>query len=363
MKDANGEHTAPAMGILINLPGAQNPLYHRIVLDELRILGSRGALVPLPQQCAGCRNLAELYVLVFSRLEERHQHESFPNAVPQLFRLLWVAKRGLSEAEARDLLGTNHTPLPAAYWSPLRLAIGSCVAIRGGLLSLMTESARTAVEARYLSKPGAKTETHVALASWFRTRPPSARRFEELSWHLLVIDHAPALLALLTEPATLAVLPESMLEVWKSRAAWLEDRHQQRAWLYLEAEAFSHNGPAALTAGNLLLDLGYANRAATFYHLAMRDPECRPAARTNLAAALTVYGKIPAALEQFALIEEAAHAQRRWRDAAHAAMQQFNLQNEPGSSAEAEACAVRQQKYAEASGSADVLALCHQTRG
>ena len=46
------------------------------------------------------------------------------NVVRESLVRLWAARRGLSETELLESLGTAGSPLPRAVWSPLYLAAG-----------------------------------------------------------------------------------------------------------------------------------------------------------------------------------------------------------------------------------------------
>ena len=80
------------------------------------------------------------------------------------FSALFAARKGLSEPELLDVLGTNGEPLPHATWAPLFLAAEDGLVTAGGYLRFATDVHRQAVHDRYTPGP----PVHAELANYFR---------------------------------------------------------------------------------------------------------------------------------------------------------------------------------------------------
>lgn len=201
---------------------AKNPLYLRALLDELRVYGYHGP--PLDNRIdhyltAG--SVAELYTKILTRCEQDYERDR-PGLVKDAMSLLWAARRGLSEAELLDLLGSPCAPLPQAYWSPLYLQAESFLVNRSGLLGFFHDYVLKAVEARYLPKevPQRAQATHLRLADYFADRDLGPRKIDELPWQLSQAQAWDRLYALLAEmPFFTAAWEANPLEV---RARWAE---------------------------------------------------------------------------------------------------------------------------------------------
>jgi len=159
-----------------------NPLYLRALLDELRLWGEYKLDKPVDYYLAA-PSVDSLYELILKRYEADYERDR-PGLVRDTFTMLWAARRGLSEAELLDLLGTDGQPLPRAYWSQLFLAAEPSLTSRSGLLGFFHEYLRTAVERRYLQDAVSAHTAHVGLADYFTARELGPRTIDELPWQL-----------------------------------------------------------------------------------------------------------------------------------------------------------------------------------
>jgi hypothetical protein len=237
----------------------QAPMYLRVAMDELRIVGRHELLDKQVTGHIAAGDLAEL----FDRVLQRVLRTSEPTGelVSRALSHLWIARRGLSENELRELLGDSGQSLPALVWSPARIALTPLVVYRGGVLSIVSASCRIAVERRLLASIEAKLQVHRQLLMYFRAQPPSRRRFDEAPWHAIATDDARGLLALLLDVPTLALLDEYGLLQWRTHARWLHRRHRIAAWCELEPEACMGDPAAMVTAADLCASLGNWSRA------------------------------------------------------------------------------------------------------
>ncbi len=207
-------------------PATANPLYLRTVLEELRQLGVRERLEDEIDRYLEAGDLADLFGRVLCRWEQDFERNR-PGLVGAAMSLLWAARRGLAEAELRDLLGDASGPLPQADWSPLRLAAGELVATCDGLVSIAHPHLRRAVERRYVADEALARAAHLRLAGYFDAHTDGERRNEELPWQLARAGAWDGLAHLLADPASLAAL-------------WRRDKHEAQAyWAQVEADSES----------------------------------------------------------------------------------------------------------------------------
>ena len=116
-------------------PQSANGLYLTTLLNELRLFGSHEELDRRIGWYLEAANPSELYGKVIARWEQDYgkSDPACDNVVRESLARLWAARRGLSETELLESLGTEGSPLPRAVWSPLFLATGDALVNRGGL--------------------------------------------------------------------------------------------------------------------------------------------------------------------------------------------------------------------------------------
>jgi tetratricopeptide (TPR) repeat protein len=173
-----------------------NALYLRTVLSELRQHGDHFTLGALIEQLLAAPTPDDLLELVFTRYERDFERDR-PGLVRDAFSALFAARKGLSEPELLDLLGTNGEPLPHAMWAPLFLAAEDGLVTAGGYLRFATDVHRQAVRDRYTPGPPA----HAQLASYFRTQPLGTRVVDELPWHQLAAGDMDGLVGTISDLA------------------------------------------------------------------------------------------------------------------------------------------------------------------
>lgn len=160
-----------------------NPLYLRTVLDQIRILGQPELLDVSLSNYLRANSMSELFQLMLSRFERDYERDR-PGLVMDSMSFLGTARRGLSELELLDVLGTGSRRLPAALWAPIRCALGRVLIDHSGVLCFAHAAFFEAVRARYMSKPEEQIGVHTSLADYFEIHIGKARSIEELPWHL-----------------------------------------------------------------------------------------------------------------------------------------------------------------------------------
>jgi tetratricopeptide (TPR) repeat protein len=163
-------------------PQSSNPLYLRTLLEELRLFGIHEKLNIQIDSYLEAISPETLYEKILARYEQDYERDR-KNLIQDTMQLLWASRRGLSETELLDLLGSEEgLPLPSAYWSPLYLATEQSFTNRVGLLCYAHDYLRQAVENRYLSTESERISAHLHLANYFECRELSPRKIVELPW-------------------------------------------------------------------------------------------------------------------------------------------------------------------------------------
>ena len=169
---------------IANAAECHNPLFLRVLLDELRLFGKHEQLGERIEMYLGAANIPSLYELILERCEQDYEGDR-AGLVRDAMSLLWASRRGLSEIELMELLGVGGQSLPRAYWSPLYLALEQSFLSRGGLIGFFHDYLRQAVQDRYLKDASLKNSAHLRLADYFEAQSgASPRRLDELPWQM-----------------------------------------------------------------------------------------------------------------------------------------------------------------------------------
>ena len=168
---------------IASAPQTANPLYLRILLEELRVFGVNKDLEEYINSYLAAGDPSDLYQRILARYEQDYERDHL-GLVREVMSLLWAARRGLTEMELLELLGTNGEPLPQAYWSPLYLAAEQSLINISGLLGFSHTYLRQAVEQRYLSAEAVQQSAHLRLADYFAAVELLPRKVDEAPWQL-----------------------------------------------------------------------------------------------------------------------------------------------------------------------------------
>lgn len=160
-----------------------NPLYLRTLLEEIRLFGRYDALSEQLAHYLKAPTAGELFRLILKRYEKDYEEER-PGLVKDMMSFLWASRRGLTEKELLDLLGSGGTPLSQRQLSLLQLAAGRSMVSRSGYINFSHEHFRYAVEAEYLKDEQKKKTAHSRLAEYFADCDFDRRKVEELPWQL-----------------------------------------------------------------------------------------------------------------------------------------------------------------------------------
>ena len=171
-------------------PQSGNGLYLSTLLNELRLFGRYEELDQRIGWYLEAASPFELYGKVIARWEQDYgkPDPACENLVRESLSRLWAARRGLSETELLESLGTAGSPLPRAVWSPLYLAASDALVNRGGLLTFAHDFLREAVCRRVpsnwdLGKACTVLWPHIFIRN-SRSSPQGFRQLDELPWQL-----------------------------------------------------------------------------------------------------------------------------------------------------------------------------------
>jgi tetratricopeptide (TPR) repeat protein len=205
---------------IASAPQTGNGLYLSTLLNELRQFGNYEKLNERIGWYLQAANPVELYRKIIQRWEQDYGQPdpACKNIVQESLIRLWAARRGLSETELLESLGTAGSPLPRALWSPLYLAAGDALVNRGGLLTFAHDFLRAAVQEAYLPT-GADTQgAHRILAEYFQAQLQVPRQLDELPWQWQQAAAWQKLADLLAVPAFFAALWEK--DQFEVKAYW-----------------------------------------------------------------------------------------------------------------------------------------------
>lgn len=197
-----------------------NPLYLRILCDELRQHGSHETLDQTIGHYLTAITIPDLYTKVLGRWER--DYGGCIELVSNALSLLWTARRGISETEWRELLGTDGQPLPQASLAPFLLAMEASLVSRSGLFTFAHDYLREAVQAAYVSTERHSQAVHRKLADYFQAQPLTTRHIDERPWQLAEMAEWGQLAHLLREEAFL-------LQAWRAN-----EYDVRRYWVRVE---------------------------------------------------------------------------------------------------------------------------------
>lgn len=190
-----------------------NPLYLRMLLEELRMFGVHEKLDHRITYYLEAADIAELFQKILTRLESDYEGGR-PRLVCDAMSLLWAARRGLTEHELMKLLGSSDIPIARTVWSPLYLAMQEFLVNRSGMFMFAHATLRDVVRDRYLSTFEQQRMVHIKLADYFSgeefrvpedseflRQMPFVRKVEETPWQLAQAREWKRLAELLTDGA------------------------------------------------------------------------------------------------------------------------------------------------------------------
>lgn len=145
----------------------ENPLYLKIVLDELRVTGTHDQLDQRLDDYLSATDIHTLLQKVLARYQRDYEHDR-KGLVSDALSMIWAARRGLSESELLRLLKPEYLEqLPLAFWAPLRAALEDSLIERNGILNFAHDFLRKAVESAFLKDQDEINDVRIQLANFF----------------------------------------------------------------------------------------------------------------------------------------------------------------------------------------------------
>ena len=262
---------------------AANPLYLKVLLDELRVTGTHEYLDERLDDYLAAKDIPILLGKVIARYQRDYEHDR-KGLVKEALGLIWAARRGLTEAELLELLRPTHLPqLPLATWVPLRAALEEGLVDRGGILNFAHDFLRTAVESAFLPDLDATDDFRITLADFFEAQSPTARSCDELPWLLWKAELFERLRNCLLDI-------DHFLEIDKRdkdevRAYWVylnEERSMGKpyldsfnAWFAQKGKSHERTSYAANALGGFLFDVALHAEAEPLYRFSLKIGEDR----------------------------------------------------------------------------------------
>lgn len=204
---------------------AANPLYLKVLLEELRLFGEYERLEERVEHYLEAETPQDLYHKVMERWEEDYEGDS--DMVGDSLSLMWASRHGLSENELRELLGDKEGPLPQAVWAPLFLAARESFVSRSGLLNFGHDYLRAAVQEAYLPGEKQQKSMHARLYKYWEGKEWTKRVAEEYPWQIYRAQNWSKLYTVLSDLDTLSF-------VWN-----LNKYDVKEYWTQLEANGLS----------------------------------------------------------------------------------------------------------------------------
>lgn len=211
---------APRRERIAAAPQTETPLFLQLVLDELRLFGVHEHLDERIESSLQAPDIPQLYSLILDRYE-RDFDRGRQGLAREALSLLWAARRGLTEQELREALGTEAGPLPQALWAPFFLAVENALISRSGLLTFGHPSLRQAVHDKYLADEAGQRKAHLRLADHFDPlRYLSEHSVAEVPWQLVRAQDWTRLHELLTDLQFLERL--TLYDSYQAISCWNE---------------------------------------------------------------------------------------------------------------------------------------------
>jgi nephrocystin-3 len=169
---------------IANVAAADNPLYLKTLLDDLRATGAHDRLDAQIEDYLQATDIPSLFGKILARFERDYERDR-PGLVHEALALLWAARRGLTEPELLEVLKpAGKDRLPAGIWSPVRCALEDGLLDRDGVLAFAHEYLRCAVETSFAGSETVQRDFRLRLADYFEAQPATPRACDELPWLL-----------------------------------------------------------------------------------------------------------------------------------------------------------------------------------
>lgn len=264
---------------------AANPLYLKILLDDLRVTGTHERLDERLSEYLTAADIPALLKQVLARWQRDYERDR-PGLVGETLSLIYAARRGLSETELLQLLApcsnsvliTHNSSLPPALWAPLRAALEDSLVDRGGILNFAHDYLRTAVETLFVSDLDKRDDLQLQLADYFEAQIITARTCDELPWLLKETDSRVRLRSCLLDIDRFLLMRDR--DANELLGYWVEQLHEQQT---MGKDYLGKFLPWSQVPGRETQDIAFAaNRLGLFLSEASLNVETEPLYRIAL---------------------------------------------------------------------------------
>jgi nephrocystin-3 len=263
---------------LVAASQARQPLYLRVVLNELRLFGSHEELDKCLARHLEASDLLALYRSVFRRWQSDYNQPLYPNLVEDALSLLAFSRNGLTEYEWLELLRGRRDALPRIVWAPLFLTLQAHLINKSGLWCFAQEVLNHAVTRTFVPTEEDQYRVHRRLADYFARSDPVDRKLSEMPWHLQMCQDWVQLKQCLsdldlTERFWLEGRVDELLSYWNALgsassmvAAYHEALKQDEA-IGIKPERLAAN---YIQLADIFIFVGQLEDAESFYRKALR---------------------------------------------------------------------------------------------
>jgi len=243
-----------------------NPLYLKTLLEEIRVHGDHATLLDRIRYYLNTKSIDELFEAMLKRFEIDYDRDRM-GLVRDSLKLLWGARRGISEPDLLSFLGHGGEPMPTAFWSPLHQVLRPSLIERTGLLGFSHDYMRRAVENRYLPTEEDRKKAHLVLADHFSRFEAGHYKVDELPWQLSQACAWEQLYKLLSNPwlihEALKVNKYAVLRYW-GQIERSSDLRMVKAYSQLIADP-ARSPDNVWPIANLLFDSGHHRQALQMF--------------------------------------------------------------------------------------------------
>ncbi|XP_022344302.2 TPR repeat-containing protein DDB_G0287407-like [Crassostrea virginica] len=158
-----GKELSPSqMQKIVQTTAAKNPLYLKVLLNELIVFGYFRLLDKKIDSLVKCESVDELFEKVLERLEEDGKEFDYDeNLVEQVTCVIGLSRQGLSEAEVTSIFN-----IPSHVWSPFFYSMESYFISQRGLIQFGFQELKEAVKRKFLSEKNVRKYTQ-CIADYF----------------------------------------------------------------------------------------------------------------------------------------------------------------------------------------------------
>lgn len=201
------------LGILLDKAGVDNPLFLRVVLEELRVYGSFELLSQRIKEFPN--DIVSLFAQVLGRLES----EFGSNLVRRILSLIACSRYGLEEQEILQLLkDPSGKPLPSSSWLRIYYNLPMYLVQRGSFYNFFHSQLEEAVKACYLSDK-TRIEQHKYLADFFEIASEN-RKLTEFPYQLQQSEQWERLAEILSDPDFFTIATSDS-PFWEVMSYWV----------------------------------------------------------------------------------------------------------------------------------------------